>query len=514
MARYIFSAGTVASTGTRQRLVPYLSTTDETPETDICYVRGSTETGKGRQSIVTDDAGAYTAFVGPEGASTLYLERPNGTRVQVTSSTATTDSLPVAGGAIGGGGTAATLGTLSPVTGRLPSELYAARNGFYMQQTSTPAGASAIPYAASDSGVLSELAATLSNAEAGRTIRLYVVRLVSGSYQVVYDSGVIAAATAGTFTHTPPSSFSIQAGDLPAIWSSTSTVANGLRVSESGGNDIGHAKWAPSAAAPSVGWTVTGAVDTINVAGALRMTTTAASGSVSFDTAGGVPMLDGDARIKASARPMVDSFWAGKKILHVGTSIPAVAGSYAYQAVSMLEAVGDNQCVGSSGIVWNGTRALSLGASRAQLTGAGFNPNESYETRVIGHAADLYIFDHGFNDRTEAIGTIADTTAATFYGAYNVVLGALLAEKPKARIMMITPHTTWAPGTTYTAAIDDIRTAMLAIAQKYALPILDFTRTMQLGQTQALAYMADHTHPDSDWHNVAARVLYRFIRNL
>lgn len=53
MARYIFPAGSVTSTGTRQRLVPYLSTTDETPETEIAYVRGATETGKGRQSIVT-----------------------------------------------------------------------------------------------------------------------------------------------------------------------------------------------------------------------------------------------------------------------------------------------------------------------------------------------------------------------------------------------------------------------------------------------------------------------------
>lgn len=123
-----------------------------------------------------------------------------------------------------------------------------------------------------------------------------------------------------------------------------------------------------------------------------------------------------------------------------GTSIPAGSGSgylsYPEYVGKTLNCTVDNQAVGSSGIIWNGTRALSLSATIAELTatfGAGYAA-QSYQNKVIGKKVDLIVFDHGFNDRIKAtgsdLGTIDSVDRTTFYGAFNYVIQAALADNP------------------------------------------------------------------------------------
>lgn len=215
-----------------------------------------------------------------------------------------------------------------------------------------------------------------------------------------------------------------------------------------------------------------------------------------------------------------DAPWVGLNIGAVGTSITAGGNAtglngYIKQAGAMLGCTMDNQGVGSSGIVWNGTRALSLGATRAQLTAAGFNPNQSYETKVLGKNKDLWIFDHGYNDRDLPIGTIDSMDSGTFYGAYNTVISALLAEKPTQQFVFLTPHSLYSPVSGgYNANTNAIRTAILALAAKYKAPVLDFTSTLQLSASQAAALLPDGVHPNDALHTRAARQLYHFIRGV
>lgn len=236
---------------------------------------------------------------------------------------------------------------------------------------------------------------------------------------------------------------------------------------------------------------------------------------------GAVVRRDSSGNLPASVYRSADAPWAGLKIAAVGTSITAGAAAtgnngYIPRLAQMLQCQVQNNGVGSSGIVWDGLRALSLGATQAQLTAAGFSPLQSYEVKVLGQAADLFIFDHGYNDRDMPIGTIADATAATFYGAYNKVLGALIAERPSQRFMLITPHSVFSPfAEGQHATTENIRQAMLALAQKYCCPILDWTYTTQLSASQASTFLpGDGVHPNDAWHAMATRVLYQFIKGI
>jgi len=208
-----------------------------------------------------------------------------------------------------------------------------------------------------------------------------------------------------------------------------------------------------------------------------------------------------------------DQPWYNKVVLALGTSITASnpvsgggAGSiltgsgYIAQSFRALVSNGINNGVGSSGICWDptnisgGKRALSLSATRAELTANGFDPNQSYETKMLGLFADLVVFDHGYNDRGYTIGNLLQGDNITpnmdrsqFYGAYNYLIAALKADRPAARFIFITPISVYNPSTGQGtvpaggwANTLAIRTAMLALAAYYNVPILDWTYDFEL----------------------------------
>ena len=132
-------------------------------------------------------------------------------------------------------------------------------------------------------------------------------------------------------------------------------------------------------------------------------------GSVGLDTNKHVPDPIG--------RPS-DMYWQQKKIIWVGTSIPAgnsSSGGGAGSGVSYPVIVGtgldanmDNQAVGSSNICWTGTSNLSLSATAAELTaafGAAY-AQYSYENKIIGKGNQLLVLDHGHNDRSTLVGNL------------------------------------------------------------------------------------------------------------
>ncbi|MEZ2337695.1 SGNH/GDSL hydrolase family protein [Mucilaginibacter sp. RCC_168] len=150
---------------------------------------------------------------------------------------------------------------------------------------------------------------------------------------------------------------------------------------------------------------------------------------------GGNVAIDANGNIPANIGRKAEMYWQQQKIIWVGTSIPAgnsSSGGGAGSGVSYpvlvgqgLDAQMDNQAVGSSNIVWNGTSNLSLSATAAELTaafGAAY-AQYSYENKIIGKGNQLLVLDHGHNDRatlgnlgtlpfTSRPGTITSTTSS------------------------------------------------------------------------------------------------------
>jgi hypothetical protein len=210
--------------------------------------------------------------------------------------------------------------------------------------------------------------------------------------------------------------------------------------------------------------------------------------------------------------------WKGKTILVLGTSITARPGGFADQLSTLLGATILNRAVGSSGIVWDRTvenRPRSLSATVAELDaayGVGTWSDQSYEQRVIPYIngvsahADHAHFDMGYNDRDYALGTIDSTDKATFYGAMNHVLGAIIAARPDITISLQTPPSLFTPlGGGYNTGTADKRSAILALGVRWGLPVFDMTAVSHLGAAQAGHWITDTVHPDTPWHtNIAA----------
>lgn len=186
-------------------------------------------------------------------------------------------------------------------------------------------------------------------------------------------------------------------------------------------------------------------------------------------------------------------YWKGKKIVWLGTSIPAGSGSnaYPYMLAQRLGANIVNRSVGSSPIRggldafvttddpygWTGslytrvTRALSHSNAikqefidnydskwKSRVNGGPATLSDSdkaailsnsYENRLAGNLdADLFVIDHGINDYLwleERGGDLSSLLAPpvetrdinTFYGGMNVVIDYILSQNPRARILLI-----------------------------------------------------------------------------
>jgi len=218
--------------------------------------------------------------------------------------------------------------------------------------------------------------------------------------------------------------------------------------------------------------------------------------------------------------------WAGRKIVAVGTSIEANFGAanYLSTAAQWHRAQFDNQAVGSSGIVWDGARALSLGATQAELTAAGFAPAQSYEVKLLGKGADLYHFGHCYNDRTMPLGTITSTDRSTFYGAYNAVITELLADNPDARMCFVGAPSVYTP-TGQVESPDSLGRngktlekieALRLIAEKWGSPFLDMSRVSGCNVITSVSgiYQYDNIHPNSTLNLMMARIIYDFWRQV
>lgn len=211
---------------------------------------------------------------------------------------------------------------------------------------------------------------------------------------------------------------------------------------------------------------------------------------------------------------------AGKKIIWVGTSIPANYGTNSYPSIlgKYLGANMDNQSVGASGIIWDGTRNLSLSATKAELHSKfPGSEDQSYEAKLIGKNADVVVFDHGHNDRNEAytrLGDINSTDRTTFYGAFNFVINKLYDDNPDVRIVFIVPPNryTHSGNSSEIVRMDAVRKAIFALGVKYGAPVCDLMELCGFNERTHNSFTSDGIHPRAgEVTTRIAIVLYHFF---
>lgn len=312
------------------------------------------------------------------------------------------------------------------------------------------------------------------------------------------------------------------------------------------------------------------AVDT-NVtvpASAATMCITGHSRNLQVIKSGGmISKLPGNSQTQASS-PL--DYWKGKKIVWLGTSIPAGSGtnSYPYMLAQRLGANIVNQSVGSSPIRggldafvttddpygWTGssytrvTRALSHSVDikqsfidnydskwKALVTGGPASLSDtdkanilsySYANRLSGNLdSDLFVIDHGINDYLwiqERGGDVASllTPAVdtrninTFYGGVNTVIDYILSQNPRARILVI--------GFYENELRPQVSQIQLKSAQLWEYQIVKLwektgwsqqvlTGTDGAGKTITQYWMPDNLHPHSDTTGKANTLLANIL---
>lgn len=240
---------------------------------------------------------------------------------------------------------------------------------------------------------------------------------------------------------------------------------------------------------------------------------------------------------------LVNSYWKGKKIVWVGTSIPATdqnGKSYPVLTGEKLGCTMVNQAIGESWISFNKANPSTAGnasyktmsATKAEIRELAFNlwgetsepvlakmEQCSYEYLLIGSGADLVVFDHMHNDMGRSYITYADSEInsmerTSFYGAYNYVIDKLYQDNPNVRIVFVSPPNRFLRASpSYTLEkFDAFRTCLRNLANKYNAPFIDLAVLSNTNQsnyqrwTRTADGVNDDIHPGS-----AARVRYANI---
>ena len=186
---------------------------------------------------------------------------------------------------------------------------------------------------------------------------------------------------------------------------------------------------------------------------------------------------------------------------------------------------------------FEGGRTLAFPAEPGTFTNSLTNPNADWYYQNIPEDADYITIYLGINDEHHAtgggdsedptgyipLGTIDDNTPNSYYGAWNVVLSWLIANRPNAHIGIIVTN-----GLT----IEGYRTAQINIAKKYGLAYIDLNgdeRTPAMLRTvnpdiassvkQALITKwavnpSTNTHPNDDAQEYESTFIENFLRSI
>ena len=211
-----------------------------------------------------------------------------------------------------------------------------------------------------------------------------------------------------------------------------------------------------------------------------------------------------------------DSFTAGD---FTGTTAPTIPdGQYAGKNAVYPYLIATRCDIEIQDLSKNG-RTLALPSGE----GASYNSFINHYQSVAADADYLTMY-FGINDSHQSIpiGTISDAVTSSFYGAWNVILTWLIANRPNLHIGIIVSNG---------CDSDDYRTATIAIAQKYGIPYIDMNGDKQTPcmirstnasidssvrnqRTANWRVSNDNGHPNAACHAFEATFIENFLRSL
>ena len=175
-----------------------------------------------------------------------------------------------------------------------------------------------------------------------------------------------------------------------------------------------------------------------------------------------------------------------------------------------------------------GITAYNEGVSNATVQNRSNDDDISFVNRskTIDFArADTTIIFGGTNDFAQnlPIGEIDDTDEKTFCGALNNVIKNIYTSKPNAKILMITPS--WRARINDANVYVDVEKnanskglylrdyveAVINIAQKYHLPVLDLYHTFNVNELNYKRWLADGLHPNNYGHDKLSSIIAKFL---
>lgn len=142
-------------------------------------------------------------------------------------------------------------------------------------------------------------------------------------------------------------------------------------------------------------------------------------------------------------------------------------------------------------------------------------------TKTVDFQSDYTIIFSGTNDHSKnmPLGTIADTTSATFYGSYKLVIQKLLTQNIDLKLFLVTPiqkfmgHTTtdngegwfWNEANGNGDTLNDFAQAIRNIGELYSIPVIDLHRKSRINEfTYTLYHSSDYLHPSKEGQRVMA----------
>lgn len=146
------------------------------------------------------------------------------------------------------------------------------------------------------------------------------------------------------------------------------------------------------------------------------------------------------------------------------------------------------------------------------------------QTTDVSNVRNIIAFG-GTNDFAQdlPIGTIDDTEPTTFYGAMNVGIQSIYERNPKVSIYLVTPM--WRARINDANSPVDIETtkngaglllldyvnAVIDIARKYHLPVLDLYHEFPINKYNSTSLLADGLHPNDDGYVLLAKKIGKFL---
>jgi hypothetical protein len=116
-----------------------------------------------------------------------------------------------------------------------------------------------------------------------------------------------------------------------------------------------------------------------------------------------------------------------------------------------------------------------------------------------------------------ALGTLGDTTNATFYGCIDEALNLVIAKYPTKKIAVFTPLPSANGLNNSQGQLEQIADAIKEVAAKKSIPCLDLFRNSNLNvlnATAVAAYIPDGLHPNEAGHQWIAYKIQKFLESI